>query len=552
MYLDSSTTTVNGKTYTRHLLRESYRDQGQVKKRTVANLRGMSDEEAGAIRLALRHKDNLAHLGSVQESVSLQQGLSVGAVWLLYKLAEELGILRALGPSRQGKLALWQVLARVMEQGSRLSAVRLAGRHAACDVLGIQEPFHEDHLYANLDWLAANQDPIEQKLFAQLYPTGKPELFLYDVTSTYLEGVENELAAFGYNRDGKRGKKQLVVGLLCDPAGRALSVEAFQGNTQDPQTFAPQVRKVAERFGGSDVTFVGDRGMIKSAQVQDLLGHGFHYITAITKPQIDALVRQGVIQMELFDEDLAEVCSPEGLRYVLRRNPLRAEQVRANREDKLASLQGQLDQHNAYLRDHPRARVDTALRRVRARAERLRIGNWVCVCESGRRLSLRVDEAALAEVGRLDGCYVLKTDLCEARASAQVVHERYQDLTLVEQGFRTCKTVHLEMRPVHVRLARRTRGHLFVVMLAYRIVKELRVRWQDLDVTVEEGVGEVATVCAMEVLIDGTPRCNKIPKPNESVAGLLDAAQVRLPEALPHRRVRVVTRKKLQDRRTSN
>ena len=205
-----------------------------------------------------------------------------------------MGIEGALGTSRQGKLALWQVIARVIDQGSRLSAVRLAGSQAACDVLGL-ESFNEDDLYANLDWLAEHQGAIEDRLFRAMAGGcgDSPGLYLYDVTSSYLEGECNELSAFGYNRDGKKGKRQVVIGLLCDGVGRPLSIEVFAGNTQDAATLASQVRKVAERFGGGAVTFVGDRGMIKGKQVEDLAEHGFHYITAITKPQVESLLKAG-------------------------------------------------------------------------------------------------------------------------------------------------------------------------------------------------------------------------------------------------------------------
>src|ERR671919_329416 len=305
MYVDVSTLHRHGKTYTRSLLRESYREGGKVKHRTLANLSQCSPQEIEAIRLALRHKQALEELGVIAEAIALQQGLSLGAVWLVYDLARQLGLEKALGPSRQGKLALWQIIARLIDQGSRLSAVRLAAHHAACEVLGL-ECFDEEDLYANLDWLSAHQAGIEERLFR--FPSKEPAsgLFLYDVTSSYLEGKHNELGAFGYNRDGKRGKRQLVIGLLCNGAGRPLSIEVFAGNTQDPTTFASQVKKVAERFGGGEVTFVGDRGMIKSQQIQALGERQFHYITAITKPQIEALLKGGVLQLDLFDETLAK------------------------------------------------------------------------------------------------------------------------------------------------------------------------------------------------------------------------------------------------------
>jgi len=166
----------------------------------------------------------------------------------------------------------------------------------------------------------------------------KPELFLYGVTSSYLEGQDNALGAYGYNRDGKKGKKQIVIGLLCDEHGAPISTEVFRGNTQDPATFASQVNKASQRFGCEHVTFVGDRGMIKSGQIRDLAQAGFHYITAITKPQIQTLLKAGVLQMDLFDAELCEV-NDEGVRYVLRRNPLRADELAASRADKKASVE---------------------------------------------------------------------------------------------------------------------------------------------------------------------------------------------------------------------
>src|SRR3989440_5715096 len=327
MYVDTSHITRGGKTYTRHLLRESYRANGKVLHRTIANLSQCSAAEIEAIRLALRHKQDLENLGTVQDAVTLKQVFSFGAVWTVYHVARRLGIAQALGTTREGKLALWQVMARVIDQGSRLSAVRLAMLHAACDVLGLGT-FDEDALYENLDWLAGAQALIEDRLFAQRTKTQPINLFLYDVMSSYLEGTQNELAAFGYNRDGKKGKMQIVIGLLCDEDGHPVSIEVFPGNTQDPHTVAAQLAKVKARFGVTEITFVGDRGMIQGQHIADLAPQGFHYITAMTKPQMEKLLQQGTLQMDLFDQELAEVLADEGIRYVLRRNPVRAQEVR--------------------------------------------------------------------------------------------------------------------------------------------------------------------------------------------------------------------------------
>jgi len=536
--------------YTCYLLRETFREDGKVKHRTIANLSGCSEEEIEAMRLALKHKKDLSQLVSVTEAVSLRQGLSVGAVWLIFDLARQLGITEALGSSRQGKLALWQVIARVIDQGSRLSAVRLAGSHAACDILGLG-PFNEDDLYENLDWLDENQSKIEDRLFKSSYPKKKPGLYLYDVTSSYLEGQYNELSAFGYNRDGKKGKRQIVIGLLCDETGKPLSIEVFVGNTQDTATVASQIQKVAQRFGGGEITFVGDRGMIKNQQVEDLTEYGFHYITAITKPQIESLINQGVIQMTLFDQRLAEIKTDAGIRYILRRNPERAIEIRQSRDSKLASLRQMVKKQNEYLAEHPRAGEAVALRKINDRCEKLKVSKWVMAVSSERNISLTTDQEALAEIEKLDGCYVLKTDLKKKTADKETIHSRYKDLAQVEWAFRTSKTVQLEMRPIHVRLARRTRGHVFVVMLAYRVVQELAQRWNEINLTVAEGIHELTTLCTTEMLLNGKPRCHKIPQPRPLVKQLLKKALVRLPDILPCKGTRVATRKKLPENRAT-
>jgi hypothetical protein len=557
MYLTETTSRSKKKTYRCVLLRESYRENGKVKNRTLANLSHCRPEEIEAIRLALKLKDDPEGLRAMagkiewaaEVGIEWEQGLRVGAAWTALEVAKRLGIEAALGKDRAGKLALWQVLARTLDQGSRLSAVRLARSHAACDILGLERGFDENDLYENLSWLAGRQEEIERRLFAARLRGRLPQLFLYDVTSSYLEGDQNALAAWGYNRDKKRGKKQIVIGLLCDDEGAPVSVEVFVGNTQDLSTFASQVRKVAGRFGCREVTFVGDRGMIKSAQVERLRDADFHFIGALTKPEVETLLQTGILQMDLFEETVCEVADG-AMRYVLRRNPVRAEQMAASRRDKRRSVESLIEKKNQYLAEHRRAGVKTSLRHIEERIARLRMGGWARVESEGRALRLVVDEAALAEAARLDGCYVLKTDLSSSAANAQTVHDRYKDLAEVERAFRTCKTAHLEVRPVYVRSEAHTRAHVLVVMLAYLIVRELRKAWAPLDATVEEGLDELGALSAMRVGQKGKTKANKIPRPNPSQDRLLRAARVRLPEALPCLGANVVTRRRLPSRRT--
>jgi transposase len=550
MYLDRSKTTTNGKTYHRVLLRQSFRQNGKVKHRTVANLSACSHQELQAIELAFKHKHDLDSLQPTDPGpLHLRQGLSFGAVWALHHLAERIGLAEVLGFERQGKLALWQVLARAIQPGSRLSAVRLAASHAACDVLQL-DPFNEEQLYPNLAWLAQNQARIEKELFRSLHPNGCPDLFLYDVTSSYLEGDHNALAAWGYNRDGKPGKKQIVIGLLCDGQGRALSIEVFVGNTGDPKTVGSQIQKVLERFGGKGVTFVGDRGMLKGPQIKELGQEHFHYITAISKPQIESLLNKKVFPMELFDATLSEVASiPEKVRYILRRNPQRALETQHSRQSKQDSLAKLLQEKNSYLAQKPNARVKVALKAVRARAAQLKIDEWLSLKAKGRQLVLTVDESALAEAKKLDGCYVIKTDLLGDWATTQAVHDRYKDLALVEQNFRTSKTVELEMRPVHVRLEASTRGHVLVVMLAHRLIQELQQCWAGENLTVQEAINELSSLCVTEVVVNGTVKDQLVPEGRTKVKRLLELAKVEMPKKLRYTGSTVATRKHLKESR---
>lgn len=547
MYVDQSVSRQRGKTYTRTILRDSYREDGKVKHHTIANLSKCSQEEIEAIKLALKHKGNLQELCSVKTDIKTKLGLSVGDIWLLHSLAKRLHVVKALGNTRMGKLALWQVMARIIDQGSRLSAVRLAGQHAICDLLGL-DSFNEDDLYENLDWLNDNQARIEKRLFEARHAGGEvPTLYLYDVTSSYLEGKKNELGDFGYNRDRKKGKRQIVIGLLTDGDGVPVSVEVFKGNTTDPETFIEQIEKLAVRFGIEDVVMVGDRGMIKSGQIKKLGKVQFHYITAITKAQIQSLIKKGSLQLELFDEELCEV-ELEGIRLVLRRNPSRAEELEAGRQERIEKLKGYVDKQNEYLRCHKRAKVETALNKIEGSLKRLKISKFCTIEVTGRSFAVRVDEDGKRKAGELDGCYCIKTDLSKQKASKETVHDRYKDLGGVERAFRTMKTGLLEIRPVNVRKEERTRGHVFVVMLAYIITRELERLWGQIDVRIEEGIGELAAVTSDRIKI-GRVSYQQVPEPRELGIKLLKAAGVSLPKVLPYRNVKVATRKKLTSRR---
>jgi transposase len=401
-----------------------------------------------------------------------------------------------------------------------------------------------------MDWLNDHQQAIEKRLFNGRYPHKKPNMYLYDVTSSYLEGDQNELGDYGYGRDGKKGKKQIVIGLLTDEEGEPISCEVFHGNTRDMNTFKNQVDKVAQRFGIEEVTFVGDRGMIKSAQIRDLSEEKYHYITALTKPEIETLLNNDVVQIDLFDETVCEV-EFEGIRYIYRRNPVRVMEIREVRQSKLRKLRDLCAQKVKYLAQHPGAKVDVAKRVVEEKAKKLKINKWVSVNTQDRNLSIVKKDTELEQEEKLDGCYVIKTDLSVETASKKTVHDRYKGLAEVEWAFRTMKTALLHIRGIFVRKANRTRAHVFTIMLAYLIAYQLRRLWQEIEVTIDEGIDELSSLCATEVLI-GDISIQTVPAPRELGELLLKRANVTLPDAIPSRKVKVFTRKKLVEERRSS
>jgi transposase len=376
------------------LLRQGYREGNQVKSRTLANLTHWRPERIEALRRALRGEFD----GVSGEPIS---GEVFGVLFALQHLAEQVGIPQALGRTREASLSLFLVLARIAHGGSRLSAVRWAAGQAVEDILKLSV-FDEDQLYKVLDWLAEQQGRIERALY-KIYVrhSGKaPVLVLYDVTSSYLEGEQNELAAFGYNRDGKRGKKQIVIGLLTAADGEPLAVRVFEGNTADPSTVAEQIQLLKEQFGVPEVVWVGDGGMIKSKGKAALAAEGLKYITALTPPQIRALLKQQVLQLDLFDRKLGEV-EHAGKRLILCRHEAICAREKRRREDKLQRLQERLESRNSFVQVRPRAHPQAGLERLQQWVKQHKLNAFVTLTLHGRRIECTVDEEAMADSAQM-------------------------------------------------------------------------------------------------------------------------------------------------------
>jgi transposase len=541
-----------GKSYTSLLLRESCRVGSKVKSKTLAVLTRLPAHVLEAVRRAIAQPSaSLSQLAKTSEgALRLRAAESFAALWTVDQVAQQLGIKKALGVTREAELAYWQVLARVLRPGTSLLAmVRLARTCAAAAILGWRLAFTEDDLYTNGSWLEGRHAVIERRLWQSRAAQPKDQLFLYDVTSSYLEGEYNALAAWGYNRDHKEGKKQLVVGLLTDSQGEPISTQVYRGNTSDLKTFGQQVHKIKKELGCEGVTMVGDRGMIRTDQKAAAQKADFHFITALTKPQIQKLLADKVLQMELFEDQVNEVLGEDGRRFVLRRNPERQKELESSRAQKRQAVERALQKANAYLEEHRRAKVNTQRRKLTAHIQRLKAQDWLKLTIHKQRLVLTVDSPALQAASQLDGCYVVETDLKARQADKQTIHDRYKDLALVERDFRTLKTGHLDFRPWFVCKADNTQAHALTSMLALKVRRHLERAWWKLELTVEEGLRELEQLCVIELVHpqSGEVVARQVPEPSPRQKELLDALQLVLPKTAPKAGVTVGTRKKINE-----
>lgn len=535
MYIES---VPNRKSPPTVLLRESYREKGVVKKRTIANLTKWPKILVADMKSSLAGKTIEQSKVQTDFINNFQSGPVFGVLAVLKKLADEIGLTKALGTTRLARLTLFLILARIAHQGSRLSAVRWARNHAVKEILELNY-FNEDDLYKALDWAEENQENIEKILYKRyVKDNGKPPiLVLYDITSSYLEGEMNELAEYGYDRDKKKGKKQIVIGLLTGPDGEPLSVEVFRGNTTDPTTVSNQVEKLIHRFSIDEVVFVGDRGMVKTKGKEAIKAKdGFHYITALTDPQIRKLLRENIFQTDLFDENVVEVGGEQGKRYILRRCKLRQRKEHYRREDKIARLNKAVRERNQFVSGSEKAKPEAGLKKLNLWVKRHKILSFVDLFLENDQIKVVVDKDKKADDSLLDGCYVVETDVSDDKLDKETVWDRYGDLQKVERDFRRMKTTLIEIRPIFVRKESRTRGHVFVSMLSLKIARLMEnrlynvfqtTRESDDAVTVEDAMAALLRLCLQYYRI-GNQTVTGLPKPDGYQQKILNALGVKI------------------------
>ena len=457
------------------LLREGRREGKKVIKKTLANLSHWPAHKIDGLRRLLKDET----LVSVEDAFTIERSWPHGHVEAVLAMIRKIGLDRLIGAkrSRQRDLVVALLVERLIHPCSKLATTRLWHATTLARELGVEDADADD-LYAAMDWLLARQERIEDKLAGRHLMAGG--LVLYDVTSSYYEGRTCPLMRFGYNRDRKRGKTQVVYGVLTDASGCPLAVSVYPGNTGDPATLEDQVVRLKGRFGLERVVLVGDRGMLTEARIESLRRHpGLGWISALRAPAIRGLVEGGALQLSLFDErNLAEITTPAfpGERLVAWLNPLLADERARKREDLLAATEKQLDR---IVRQVARRRK-TPLTAAEIGHKVGRVGGRFKVAKHFRlqitdgAFAYARDQHAIAAEARLDGLYVIRTSEPAERLSPEDAVRGYKGLAQVEQAFRCLKGLHILVRPIRHRQERRVRAHIFLCLLAYHLEWHLR------------------------------------------------------------------------------
>src|SRR6201993_3827508 len=462
------------------LLRESYRHEGKVRKRTLCNLSDWSPAHIEGLRGVLKGGTVIP---AEQDALPVPRSRPHGHVAAALGTARRIGLDRMLGPdgNRCRDLVLALLVGRILEPASKLAAARALSPATAASslgaVLGLGE-VDEDELYAALDWLLQRQPAIETALAKRHLHNGT--LVLYDVSSSYMEGRRCPLAKRGYGRDHRRGMLQITYGLLCAPDGCPIAIEVFDGDTADPMTLAVQIDKLKQRFRLEHVVLVGDRGMITQARITaEIKSAGLDWITALRAPAIKALLQTGALQLSLFDQrDMASITAPEypGERLVICRNPDLAAERGRKREELLAATERDLARIQAAVarrRAPLRGAAEIALA-VGAVINRHRMAKHFEIEISAAAFSFARKTAEIAAQAAIDGIYVVRTNLPAETCDDATTVRSYKSLALVERAFRCLKTVDLQVRPVYHWLADRVRAHVLLCMLAYYLEWHMR------------------------------------------------------------------------------
>ncbi len=451
----------------------NHREGKKIRHKTIMNISKWKESEIEALDRVLK-----GARGMTCEDIEIKQSKSIGAIWVFKKLSDELGITEVLGETRSAKVAMLLILSRIITQGSRRHAMHWKDTQEIGYVLGLED-LKKDELYNALDELDNRQKDIEKELFKKRYGASPPSLYLYDVTSSYLEGSKNELLKY--------------------------------------------------RFCVKKVTLVGDKGMIKGPQIETLSDEGISYITSITKAQIQTLIKNETFQLSLFEDRLIEV-TDEDIRYIMRRNPVRQIEMAETRNQKLSRVKEYVNQENKNLSEKPKRKLITSQNLIQNKIDKLKLSKIVTLSVVGeRRLIIEINESKKQKEAELDGCYVLKTNVQAETKTPQQIHQQYKQVAVVESAFRTIKTTCLEIRPIYVRKKSRTRGHVFLTMLAFMLVTTFNKKTVSIeDITTPEKISALDHIHTITFSIFDKS-FKKIPPPSDSTKQILEALEITLP-----------------------
>ena len=459
------------------LLRTTYREKGKVKHAQHGRITGCSLDQLKLLQLAFREQ---VVPESSPQALKIHESKELGASAALMQLAKSIGLHKALYSRREPWVndCLAMIVGRVMFAGSKLSLCHQHRNSCLWELCGVEgEPDVEDHCYLPMDRLLERQSAIQKNLAKQHLHNG--HLVLYDITSSYFEGeyADSELVNFGYNRDGKKGHEQVVIGLICTAKGCPIGVEVYPGNTKDSTTVVDKINEIKTQYSIDRLIFVGDRGMVTQSNIDTLKDvEGLHTITALTHQSMIGLLEKKVIQYDLFDEkNIHEVIDPDNphRRYCLCRNPVSAQRETSTRERLLALTREGLEKISVYKQKTTVAILGARIGKLLAQYKMGKFVEWKIeadkdeACSRKHQVIWEFNQDKIAAEKRLDGCYIVTTDVPPDELSATEVVAAYRKLTLVEQAFRHLKTVQLEVRPVYHKRDDRIKSHVFLCMLAY-------------------------------------------------------------------------------------
>ena len=480
VHVATTTRRYKDKTYHTHLLRRSFRQDGQVKHETLGNISHLPPHIIDLVRRALKGESLVNPEAAFTCLRSFPHGHVAAVLGSLNKL--DLHSLIARPHSRMRDLVVAMIVARVIDARSKLATARALNPESAVSTLGQMlnlDAVDENELYQAMDWLRRRQWGIEKRLAKRHLSDNT--LMLYDLTSSYFEGHCCPLAQRGHSRDGKRGTLQIVFGLLCTAAGCPVAVEVFEGSTSDPKTVAAQVDKIRRRFGLQRVVLVGDRGMLTGARIrEDLQGiDGLRWITTLRAPTIRKLIKAGQVAQTMFDErDLAEISSPDfpGERLIVCRNPVLADQRHRKRQQLLAATKKDLQpivRATQRAKDPLRGAAEIGVRVGKVINQR-KVGKHFITEINDDSFTFRLDQEKIAAEEELDGLYIVRSNVEPELFDAEQTVRAYKDLAKVERAFRSMKTVDLKVRPIHHRRPDRVRAHVLLCMLAYYVEWHMR------------------------------------------------------------------------------